>query len=430
MLLTPWDSVRMAKRKRDIKDAASDDRRTKKQVKRSEPVAQSTGNDRGISRTVESATFDSPQHLQSVPHSGEAIIKGEQRNDSAKAKLQAISPTNGAVKENSEDPVAPFAAMQAQDSNRKGQEAYGKNIKRYAGKHAWEISSPVGGRLLELDPLFSEDEEHLLLAYESWITVYSVVTSLPIRCLTIKKPGTVSGFAISPSKKNELYISTLAGAIEKWDWIQGTRIEDWKVISSIETLVIPTSNNSQARSELLYMIDKKGADSWQLFSCYFAQGGESSKPELRVLFSSEQALSSLKVIEDGRYIVLTSAAQMIIGCLKSPIRTTLKNIIYIWRVVECPEWIVSIDAHVSQAELDRKSSKGGKINVETFDVAVGGFKGSIYIYDNLLGELVRREQPMSNEASLDIKSRRLHWHRNAVTALKWSLDGSSAIHDA
>ena len=291
----------------------------------------------------------------------------------------------------------------------------------------WKVSSPVGGRLLDVDPLFSLDEGHLLLAYELAIAVYSSATSSLVRHLRISKSNKISAFALCSLRETDLYISTVKGTIEKWDWEQGCRVGYWKLSSSIYALTTSSRISGDALSDLVYTVDRKGADPWLVTAHRLVHGGESPSSEVKTLFSNQEAISSLKVLENGRFIVATSAAQLIIGHSNSPSPAKLQGLTYTWRIVESPEWIVSIDVRISHPEWDRKPSKGGKKRIESLDIALGGLKGSIHIYENLLGNLICREQPHSKDNTKDIKSRRLHWHRNAVLALKWSLDGEFPI---
>ena len=61
------------------------------------------------------------------------------------------------------------------------------------------------------------------------------------------------------------------------------------------------------------------------------------------------------------------------------------------------------------------------------DVVVGGLKGAIHVYDDLLRKLVRLETHSQDSTFTDVNSRHIHWHRNAVLTVKWSKDGNYII---
>ena len=58
------------------------------------------------------------------------------------------------------------------------------------------------------------------------------------------------------------------------------------------------------------------------------------------------------------------------------------------------------------------------------DVVVGLQDGSIRIVDDILTQLT---QMGKGAKDIDRISRRLHWHRMAVSAVKWSRDGALRI---
>jgi len=61
---------------------------------------------------------------------------------------------------------------------------------------------------------------------------------------------------------------------------------------------------------------------------------------------------------------------------------------------------------------------------QTLDVVIGGAKGMIFVYEDLLNNLVQSERASkASEPAADLKPRILHWHRQAVGTVRWSLDG-------
>ena len=105
---------------------------------------------------------------------------------------------------------------------------------------------------------------HLLLAYHTSIAVYSTSTSLLIRQLRVKKDEHISGFSFAPQNQNHLYISTASGLIEKWDWVEGSRLGQWKLFSSIQSLLTSTSGPKDTEKDLVYTIDQKDGEPWLL----------------------------------------------------------------------------------------------------------------------------------------------------------------------
>ena len=120
-----------------------------------------------------------------------------------------------------------------------------------------------------------------------------------------------------------------------------------------------------------------------------------------------------------------SGSHIILGHCEAPDVPTLQDLSYVWRVIECPEWVASIDARY-RPRLEEVADKKAA-NCEGVDIAIAGYKGSIYVYEDLLARLIRKERFPSKATAGDITSRRLHWHRNSVLAVKWSLDGEYSL---
>ncbi len=151
-------------------------------------------------------------------------------------------------------------------------------------------------------------------------------------------------------------------------------------------------------------------------------GQEAAKTDLVVLLVYEEPLTSLKILDDGNVIVATSGTKVIIGTTEAADKPSLKDIVYVWREIECSEWITSIDVQVEHADAPVRPqiphSVGNGLNI-----VVGGLKGAIFIYENILRKLIKKETSSTMLKREEINPRRLHWHRNAVAAVKWSADG-------
>ena len=263
---------------------------------------------------------------------------------------------------------------------------------------------------------------YLLLAYSTSIAVYSTSTSLLVRQLRIHEADSVSAFSFSSTTQGHLYLSTISGTIEKWDWIEGLRLSRWRISSSIYSLVTAKQNVGDSSSDLVYTMDRQGQGSW-LITVHRLSGDEDGpKTDVKTLFKSQKALSSFKVLEKGRVIVATSGSQLMFGSSDEPALSPLRDVSYSCLIIDCPEHIVSMDVRIRPSEKIQKMSRG-RSSATVIDIVVGGLKGSIHIYEDLLRKLIERDHRAGKGSSVDITSQRLHWHRNAVLAVKWSADG-------
>ena len=251
-----------------------------------------------------------------------------------------------------------------------------------------------------------------------------------MRQLRVHAADSISAFAFSSTTQGHLYLSAISGTIEKWDWVEGSRLDRWKISSSIYCLVTAKPNIDDPSSDLVYTIDRKGQGSWLISLHRLAGRKDGAKTDVKTLFANQQPLSSIKLLEKGRVIVATSESQLMIGSSDDPAPSPLRDVSYTWRIIECPEYIVSTDVRVRPSEEIQRMSKGGRSSAKVISILVGGLKGSIHIYEDLLRKMIRSEHRAGKGSSVDITSRRLHWHRNAVQAVKWSADGEFSLLQA
>ena len=270
--------------------------------------------------------------------------------------------------------------------------------------------------------LTADFSRFLLVAYGTSIAVYSISTSLLVRQFHINRADSISAFAVSSTAQDHLYISTINGTIEKWNWIEGLRLGHWMISSSLYSLVTVKQNPDDPGSDLVYTVDRKLQGPWMLSVHRLADGKDGAKTDAKTLLTNQQALSSVKVFEKGRVIIATSGSQLMIGSSEESAPFSLKEVMYRWRMVESPEYIVSTDVRVRPSEKIQKMPKGRESAANAIDIVIGGLKGSIHIYEDLLWKLVQRDR-RGKRSPPEIVSRRLHWHRNAAQAVKWSADG-------
>lgn len=240
----------------------------------------------------------------------------------------------------------------------------------------------------------------------------------------MSKSDKVTAFALSPSKPNHVFLSTNTGSIEKWDWVEGVRLEYWHISTPIYHLATSTLRPNEISNDLVYTVDCKSENQWMLTVHRLLGGDEASKTDLGTLIKYSEPLTSVKILDNGRIIVLTASSRLIVGSSDTPDLVSLKDIVYTWRDVKCPEWITSMDIRIRPHDNLGKKAKGKTLgSYGALDVAIGTLRGQILIYDDLLQKLILQESTSKSNKRKGISSQRLHWHRNAVFALKWSKDG-------
>ncbi|KAL8868203.1 MAG: hypothetical protein Q9174_005141, partial [Haloplaca sp. 1 TL-2023] len=294
----------------------------------------------------------------------------------------------------------------------------------------WRVSEPIGGRMLDVDPLFSLDESYLLIAFATSIRVYSSATSLPVRRLSVRPSERISAFAFSCKNPSHLYVGTHSGVVELWDWLEGRRLHLWFYKCQIFSLAVAESRDSNGLPETIYTIDraimdKRAMGPWRISAHRLLPDSEAKQSEVATLRKSKEPITSFKVVENGENIIATSGSILTLGTTRTISLSPLKTLSYTWRDVECPERISSFDVRVIREEMTSKQKTSEKYHVNPrLDIAIGGLKGSLHVYDDLLRKLIQKEKSSVKHASLNFSSYQKHWHRNAVLSVKWSRDGN------
>lgn len=243
----------------------------------------------------------------------------------------------------------------------------------------------------------------------------------------------VSGFVMSSTDTDLVYISCESGQVQLWNFVTGLQVQYWVTKSSIYGLQTTKVVDSDDSSDMVYTIDRPSKqDPWRIRAHRFKvdigmktynESGE-HRSNVWCVRQSQEPITAFKVVEHGRVIIATSGSVLTLGHTNHPIEPDLKNIYYTWRDVECPEWISCIDVRTVLPDRSQKKSTSGKdLEVARTDIVVGGLKGALHVYDDLLRQLIRTEKPSKGGTNINLTSRKQHWHRNTALSVKWSRDG-------
>ena len=259
---------------------------------------------------------------------------------------------------------------------------------------------------------------HYLLPYDTSIAVYSISTGLLVRTLSTNRKGYITGYAIVPEEQTQLIFSLNTGYIEKWNWQDGQRIS----LFSTETTIASLALSSGGSGDLIYTIERHRKQ-WTIVAHRLRKG---ERGELYELYKIKEPISHFQVLDQGKYIVASTGKHLIVGSIEKPIVPESKDISYTWRDLECHEWITCLDARLSEGEAanegrERKKSESKPSAPLRIDVVVGGLQGSLWVYRNFLGRFLENEQGKGSGSNIP---QRLHWHRNAVGAVRWAVDGT------
>ncbi|KAL4959498.1 WD repeat protein [Aspergillus stella-maris] len=279
----------------------------------------------------------------------------------------------------------------------------------------WSITRNLAGQFSDIDPVLTPDEQYIILGLDTAIHIYSIATSRIFRVLEVGPGGSIIGYRLSNVNHERLYIFTLSGSVSEWDWSSNKQLAHWttthKTISADLVCRPCTSGEADARNILFSLQERKDG---KRFLSTTSLNGE--KLESTVVLDTNIKIDGFRVLDSGQAIVAFGGARIFFGGLSS--NHDADTPIYSWREIKLATTITCIDIRASLR--DQSVSR----KVPDFDIALGGTDGSVLVYHDASSFLDTRSGRGEDKKP---SPRRLHWHRNPVTAVRWSTDGNYVL---
>ncbi|KAL4801881.1 hypothetical protein BDV18DRAFT_154541 [Aspergillus unguis] len=275
---------------------------------------------------------------------------------------------------------------------------------------SWALSRCIAGQFTNLDPVLTPDEQYIFLGLETAIHVYSVTTSRLFRIIELESGDSVIGYRLSPFDHERLYIFTLNGSVGEWEWASNKQTAHWNTAYKTTAADIvhraPGDSTLDAHNMLIALRKRKDGKRELIATPLNAE-----KLSGTVILETDAKLDGFKIIGSGEAVVAYGDARLFFG---SSCSTDPQSPRYAWREIKLATPITCIDINYTrQHAAELKKTLG-------FDLALGGADGSVLIYhdaSNLLG----------TKGNNHSAPRRLHWHRDPVTAVRWSRDSNYVL---
>ncbi|KAI0178925.1 sporulation protein [Hypoxylon sp. FL1284] len=321
----------------------------------------------------------------------------------------------------------PEESNDVEQSKARSRRSNGKKQRLSDNKHrtTWKVSTPMGGRMLNIDPILTEDEKHLIIAYNTSIQVFSADDSLLVRKIPLlqlapeRKAEQVVSICLSPSSPNHVWVASSVGHLWSIDWTNGNGSETafklkCHILMSMTVERMPFSKVSR---DVPFVSILKGGQ-WQLVACDLQ---ESALRGYKTIMSLPRPVLNLRSAREGYALVASSEDGLLFGTLKSRAVNSISNLNYEFFTLNCGDEIMCLDMRLTdRVHLNRKSqAESGDEPV--LDVVVGCARGPVLLYNDLLPQMRWLQSAKGHRSSL--QPRKYHWHRKAVHAVKWSRDG-------
>ncbi|KAL2136633.1 hypothetical protein VTI74DRAFT_2662 [Chaetomium olivicolor] len=294
---------------------------------------------------------------------------------------------------------------------------------------AWKVSKPMGGRMLDIDPVFSADERHLIIPYNTSIQVYSTEDSLLVRRIAIPVTRVdeatefvstrIVSAVLSKSDPDYIWVACSDGRVWHLNWTSGAGVDAPFAIDAKKVLDMTVDEvEIGGKTEDILLVLKRLTRSSAQIVAYHRKALETKSGKL--LHTCDEGPQSLRSIAGGRLVVAAAKESLHVGLLKTKKAASLDDLVYRFHSFDVPDIVTCLDIRATT----RTTKKGG-LEIQSVDLAVGCARGAIYVYHDLLSKLPG-EGSGAFKAGL-IQPRKYHWHRRAVHSVKWSLDGNYLI---
>ncbi|KAI9842061.1 MAG: hypothetical protein M1837_007486 [Sclerophora amabilis] len=298
---------------------------------------------------------------------------------------------------------------------------------------AWRLSEPIGGRFVDHDPVFSQDEEYLILSKPSCIEVYSTSTSLLARSINLGssnlKRAEITAYALSRIKPSTLWVSTFEGGINRLDWTQGTNNGRWKVGSHVHSIFAVADTSS---TEDVVYTREQTETKWRISAHQLFGGAEASNTVSKTLYESTKPINHMVTTYDGTIIVATIGSSIVVGIARGNEVIPSKRPQFVWREFAAADFITSLDIRQSTSThsvptSDQRKFNGNGKSYPPIHIVVGDAKGSVFVYEDIVNGIILIETDKKSIPSTSLTPRKMHWHREAVSSARWSHDGNYII---
>ncbi|KAH8648010.1 WD repeat-containing protein-like protein [Tricladium varicosporioides] len=382
-------------------------------------------------KSIKTSTNDPLQKLSSINAGWEAAFNPP-------TKTKELAKTNGTNAHKSESKIRSpssealdFEDMSEQDQWTQ-QQAYIRSNLQTPKSKIWALSESIGGRMINVDPVFSMDEKYFIVASRTALHVYATTNSLLVRSIKPKINGDkldtrIITYCLSPTQSNIIWVACSDGAIYSIDWTSGAGADQWWGISSTGCvhMTVASMESVGRRRDVVFTTEMRKDGRWRVTANELAQPDSTIQTVARTIYTSQNQISFLKTAKEGTVIVGSAGNKIVLGRLKSTEYDTVDRIKYEFRVFESTDSISSVDIKVSERPGINDVKKSMK-RTPVVDLVVGDVRGAIFVHNDLLANLIR-SQDGSLPPGISLAPRKLHWHRQAVHTVKWSLDGNYII---
>lgn len=234
----------------------------------------------------------------------------------------------------------------------------------------------------------------------------------------------VVAMRLSPSNPDYVWVASSAGRIWKINWTTGEGAEAYlKIKCDFFTDLEVDAASLEGQVQDVILVSLLSGGQWHILACD-VRGLELKAT--RPIVQRREVIQHLQFLQGGQVLAASSGKDLILGTLSGPV-SSFQQLAYEVFILDCSDEISCMDLRATDRVHLTRQSQMETGDDAVIEVVVGCARGSIFYYNDIVPQL--RRLHASSGHKRPIQPRKLHWHRKAVHAVKWSRDGtSSALH--
>lgn len=273
----------------------------------------------------------------------------------------------------------------------------------------------------------ADNQRYIIIAYNTSIQIYSAADSLLVRRIPIttidslssksETPAVIVSMRLSKSSPHHVWVACNDGRVFHINWTSASGPLQPSFTTNSKTAramsIVRTNVKGYVDTVLVLESDKQHVVDLVAYS------KAKDKVQQRNIFSMKKAGFGLQLLEtsdDGLHVVGALNDRLFVGAANVAQFEEFDKVQYELYSFDTSDTVASIDIRTKLPSAKKAKQGAGKI----VDVLVGGARGAIYAYRDVVARLQAAGKTKGEDS---LEAQKYHWHRKAVHSVKWSRDG-------
>lgn len=142
-----------------------------------------------------------------------------------------------------------------------------------------------------------------------------------------------------------------------------------------------------------------------------------TQPTSQVLQNRSGKTSIVRATNGGNILTSVAGNTLMVGALQQKSVGSVEGLAYDFYSIDTSDEVSCLSVRLAPKKTSSKKKASQEPSNHVLDIAIGGVRGAIYIYSDLLSQLRAKSQK-----GLEIPKKQ-HWHQRAAHSIAWSPDG-------